>query len=79
MTVDTIQRLKDLIDEVAGTPGYVVSAWEYTNVNNNKTMFAAFTTACICDIFQSPAVKHPMLIFRSGHFIGKYKFMNKVS
>ena len=78
MTVDTIQRLKDLIDEVAGTPGYIVSAWVYVNRNNNHTMFAAFTTACYCDIFESPAVLRPRLIFRSGHFIGEYKFMNKV-
>ena len=78
MTVDTIERLKDLIVEVAGTSGYVVSAWEYTNAMNKKIMFAAFTTSCVCDIFQSPAVLRPILIFRSGHFVGKYKFMNKV-
>ena len=78
MTVDTIQRLKDLIDEVAGSRSPVVSAWVYVNRMNNKTMFAAFTTACCCDIFESPAVLRPRLIYRSGKFIGEYKFMNKV-
>lgn len=79
MTVDTIIRLKDLIDEVKGSRSYVVSAWVYVNRMNGKIMFAAFTTACYCDIFESPAVLRPRLIYRSGHFIGEYKFMNKVS
>lgn len=79
MTVDTIIRLKDLIDEVQGTPNEIVSAWKYVNAYNHQTMFAAFTPACNCDIFESPAVLRPKLIYRSGYFIGEYKFMNKVS
>ena len=78
MTVDTIERLKALVDECSGTNNVVVSAWEYTNAMSGKVMFAAFTQSCHCDIFQSPAVLKPILIFRSGHFIGKYLFMNKV-
>lgn len=78
MTVDTIIRVKDLIDEIQGDGGHVVSAWQYVNRMNNKIMFAVFTDACYCDIFESPAVLRPKLIFRSGHYIGKYKFMNKV-
>ncbi len=79
MIVDTIEVLKALVDESRGTAGEIVSAWEYTNRINNRIMFAAFTTSCHCDIFESPAVKKPILIFRSGRFIGKYLFMNKVS
>jgi len=79
MTVDTIIRLKDLIDECSVTCSPVVSAWQYVNRMNGKTMFAVFTTACYCDIFQSPAVLRPKLIYRSGHYIGEYKFMNKVN
>lgn len=78
MTVDTIIRLKDLIDEAAATDSPVVSAWVYINSMNNKTMFAAFLASQHCDIFESPAVVRPRLIFRSGHFIGEYKFMNRV-
>lgn len=78
MTVETIQRLKALVDEVAGTSGQIVSAWVYINRMNNKTMFAAFTASQFCDIFESPAVLRPRLIYRSGKFIGEYKFMNKV-
>lgn len=77
MTVDTIERLKDLVDEVAGTSSQVVSAWEYTNAYNNQVMFAAFTPACVCDIFESPAVLNPKLIFRSGRFIGDYEYLNR--
>lgn len=78
MTVDTIDRLKALVDEVRGTGLEIVSAWEYTNTMNNKIMFAAFTRSCYCDIFESPAVSKPILIYRSNKFIGKYLFMNKV-
>jgi len=76
MTVDTIERLKALVDEVAGTPTWIVSAWEYTNAYNNGVMFAAFTPVCLCDIFDSPAVLRPKLIYRSGRFIGKYEYLN---
>ena len=78
MTVDTIIRVKDLIDECALTHTPVVSAWKYINAMNNKTMFAVFTTACVCDVFESPAVLRPKLIYRSGTYLGEYKFMNKV-
>lgn len=78
MTVDTIICLKDLIDECQGTDDIVVSAWVYVNRMNGKTMFAAFTQSCYCDICESPAVLRPRLIYRSGKFIGEYKFMNKV-
>ena len=78
MTVDTIERLKALIDEVAGTSGEIVSAYEYTNVGNNRVMFAAFTPACYNDIYESPYVLNPICIYRAGFWIGKYLFMNKV-
>lgn len=76
MTVDTIERLKELVDEVAGTSTAIVSAWEYTNAYNTKVMYAAFTKACYCDIFESPAVLHPKLIYRSGRFIKDYDYLN---
>ena len=78
MTVDTIILVKDLIDEIEAQGGYVVSVWKYVNSFNDKTMFALFTEERYCDIFVSPAVLRPRLIYRSGHFIGEYKFMNKV-
>jgi len=78
MIVDTIIQLKDLIDEIQGDGGHVVSAWKYVNAMNCKTMFAVFTEACYCDIFEIPTVLRPRLIYRSGKFIGEYKFMNKV-
>ena len=78
MTVNTIQRLKKLIDECKGTPVYVVSAWTYIHEKTNKRLYVAFTTNCMCDIFESPAVVRPTLIYRSGKFIGGYKYMNKL-
>lgn len=78
MTVDSIIRVKDLIDEINADGGHVVSAWKYVNAMNNVTMFAVFTDLCYCDIFESPAVLRPKLIYRSDHYIGEYKFMNKV-
>lgn len=78
MTVETILRLKALIDEAKDSSSPIVSAWVYINRMNNKTMFAAFGASQFCDIFESPAVLRPRLIYRSGKFIGEYKFMNKV-
>jgi len=78
MTIDTIIRVKDVIDEIDAGGGYVVSVWKYVNAMNDKVMFALFTNSCYCDIFESPAVLRPKLIYRSGVFIGEYKFMNKV-
>lgn len=79
MTVDTIIRVKDLIDEIQGDGGHVVSAWKFVNAMNNKINFAVFTDSCHCDIFESPAVLRPKLIYRSDRYIGEYKFMNKVT
>ena len=76
MTVDTLKRLKDLVDEVQGTRQEIVSAWEYTNIMSEKVMFAAFTASCYCDIFESPAVTRPKLIYRSGRFIRDYAYLN---
>lgn len=77
MTVDTIDRLRALVNETDGTLTQIVSAWEYRNVYNHKIMFAAFTACCYCDIFESPAVVNPKLIYRSGRFIGKYEYLNR--
>ena len=77
MTVDTIERLKALVDEVRGTSQEIVSAWEYTNAYNHKIMYAAFTLSCLCDIFESPAVFNPKLIYRSGKFMKWYEYLNR--
>lgn len=79
MTVNTIIRVKDLIDEIEAEGGHIVSVWKYIHAMSDITLFAVFTEACNCDIFESPYVLRPKLIYRSGHFIGEYKFMNKVS
>jgi len=78
MTVDRIERLKAMIDEYAGTPNPIVSAYEYTNAMNNQVMFAAFTAYTYNDIHESPGVLRPICIYRRGFWIGKYLFMNKV-
>ena len=78
MTVYKIETLKELVNDYRGTGQEIVTAWEYTNAMNNETMFAAFTPSCYCDIHESPAVLNPILIYRSGKWLGKYKFMEWV-
>jgi len=78
MTVDTIERLKELILESAGTCNEIMTAYEYTNAMNNQVMFAAFPTSYYCDIYESSAVLNPICIYKRGFWIGKYLFMNKV-
>ncbi len=77
MTVDTIYRLKALVDEVVGTGSEIVTAWEYINVYNHKTMFAAFIPSCFCDIFESPAVSYPICIYQNGKWRGEYRYLNR--
>lgn len=76
MTVDTIERLKDLVDEVQGTSNQIVSAWEYVNVYSDNVCFCAFTVSCVCDVFDSPAVKQPILIYRRGRWLKQYDYLN---
>lgn len=76
MTVNSIETLIDLIDEMIGQGMAVVSAWKYTNSMNNKVMFAVFTESQICDIHQSPYVKDSVQIWVEGKFIGEYAHLN---
>jgi len=78
MTVETIQDLKELVNEVHGKPYEIVTAWSYVSGYSKKTLFAAYTSFCYCDIHESPTILNPVLIYRSGEWLGKYRFMNKV-
>lgn len=75
MTVDTIEIVQELIEEMQEDGLAIDSAWEYTNKTNNKIMFAIFMPG-FCDIQQSPCVKDSELIWSDGEFIGKYKHLN---
>ena len=77
MTVDTIERAKAVVDEFNSTRNKVVTVWEYVHVISQETLYAVFTQACYCDIFESPYVFRPKLIYRSGHFIGDYAYLNE--
>ena len=76
MTVNKIETVQELIEEMQSEGTTVGSAWEYTNVNNNKVMFAVFSKSQFCDIFQNAFIRNPVLIWESGKFIGKYEHLN---
>ena len=76
MTVDSIETVQDLIEEMQAEGTAVGSAWEFTNTVNDKIMFAVFPASQFCDIHQSPNVRHPELIWKKGKFIGEYEHLN---
>lgn len=76
MTVQTIETVQGLIEEMQAEGTAVGSVYEYTNIMNKKKMFAVFPASQFCDIYQSPAVKDPELIWTEGKFIGKYTDLN---
>jgi len=78
MTVDTIIRAKDLVEEMQADRMGVGSVWEYTNTMSRKLLFAVFPLDQFCDIHESPYVDRPVRIWKDGLWIGKYKFMNEV-
>jgi len=76
MTVNSIETVVDLIEEMQGYGQEVGSAWEYTNTMNNQRMFAVFPASQHCDIYESPCVKDPKRIWANGEFIGGYEHLN---
>lgn len=78
MTVNSIEIVQKLIEEMQADQMAVDSAWEYTNAMNNKKMFAVFPASHICDVYASPYVEEPELIWTEGKFIGEYAHLNEV-
>lgn len=73
MTIDTIERTVELLNELDSEASTV---WEYVNAMTGKKMFVVFMTSQICDMYDSPAVRDPVLIWTKKGFIGKYTCLN---
>lgn len=76
MTVQSIETVQELIEEMQEDGTGVGSAWEYTNGMNKKKMFAVFAPSAICDIFDSPFVQNPKQIWADGKFLDEYTHLN---
>lgn len=84
MTIYKIENVIGVMKEMHARHQQIGSIWEYTNTYNNKKMFALFPENQYCDIYDSPAVKNPVLIYNShvkignstGAFIGDYAYLN---
>lgn len=76
MTVQSIETVQELIEEMQSDGTGVGSAWEYTNKMNKRNMFAVFAESAFCDIFNSPNVQNPKQIWAEGKFIGEYEHLN---
>ena len=77
MTVNSIETVQELIEEMQASGTAVGSAWRYTNKFGRYEMFAVFTASQFCDIHQSPNVLNPELIWTKGKFIGEYEHLNE--
>ena len=76
MTVEKEEVMKDLVEEMNSTGMPVATVWEYTNIMNKKRMFAVFPMTQACDIFQSPTIEAPKLIYEDGKFINGFEHLN---
>lgn len=76
MTVQSIETVQALIEEMQGDGTGVGSAWEYINGMNKKKMFAVFTESQVCDIFDAPFVQNPKQIWADGNYLGEYEYLN---
>lgn len=76
MIVERIENVIRIVEELIGTHNPVVGVWEYTHAYSKRFMYAIFTAACYCDIYESPYVLNPKRIFRFGKFIGYYAYLN---
>jgi len=76
MTIEKEEYMKELVDEMNSTGMPVATVWEYVNAMNKKKMFAVFAATQSCDIFQSPVVLEPKLIYEQGKFINGYEHLN---
>lgn len=76
MTVNKIETVQELIEEMQADGTGVNSAWEFTNTMNGKVMFAVFPSSQFCDIHCSPNVKDPEIIWEFGKYVGKYTHLN---
>lgn len=76
MTVEKIEYVIGMIEECRGTSCPVASVWEYTHKLTGKQLYAVFTTACYCDIGDSPYVESPFTIYCDGKWLGKYDYLN---
>lgn len=77
MTIYELNNLVSLIKECKDTGIEIVKVYVYTNANNKQVMFAAFTRVDYNDIYESPSVENPVLIYHHNQFIGEYEYLNK--
>ena len=77
MTIYEIDNVIEMVEECKDTNNPVATIWEYTNVGDNKMMFAVFTEACYNDIYDSPYVKNPVCIYEQETWLGDYEYLNR--
>lgn len=77
MTIYNIDNVIAMIEECECTSNPVDTVWEYVNAGNNKTMYAVFTKACYNDIYESPYVLSPVLIWQDGVWLGEFSYLNR--
>lgn len=74
MTVHEINTVVQLIEEM-GKDG-VQSVYEYTNAVSKEILYAVFAKSQHDDMYESPFVKSPKLIWIDGKFVGEYVHLN---
>jgi len=76
MTIEKFEYVVGCINE-GKEMGLIISrVYEYTHAISHKTLYALFTEGCPDDIYESPMVENPILIFHSGRFHGAYEYAN---
>ena len=76
MTIEKFEYVVGCIIECRSQPPMVSRVYEYTHAISHKTLYALFIEGLPDDIYESPMVENPILIFHSGRFQGKYEYAN---
>lgn len=77
MTFQHIDNVEHYIKNCSGTPNPVITVWLYEPPNYITFVYIAYRSLSICDIFDRQSMIKPRMIYRSGTWLGKYKFLNR--
>ena len=78
MTIEKFEYVVGCINE-GKEMGLIISrVYEYTHAISHKTLYALFIEGLPDDIYESPMVENPVLIYCNSKFQGKYEYANAI-
>lgn len=76
MTVDSIKKAKDLVDEMQANNEEIFGVFEYTHRMTHKVLYTVFLLSAYFDIYESSYCCKPKRIWEDGLWLGNYEYLN---